>query len=88
MCAIFSVAGKFECGWTALEWSIPAGVLRKLEGPNDGVVSVASATYGESCDVWDADHFSLVNWYHPLRPPRDRVPDYGRLLARLADEGF
>ncbi len=84
----FSVAGRFECGWSAPEWSLSASVLRRIEGPNDGIVSVSSATYGESCEVWDADHLSLVNWYHPLRPPRDRIPDYGRLIGRLKDEGF
>ena len=84
----FSVAGRFQCGWHAPEWSLSASVLSRMEGPNDGVVSVASATYGENCEVWDADHMSLVNWYHPLRPPKNRIPDYGRLLSRLADEGF
>jgi len=84
----FSVAGRFECNWSALEWSLSASILRRKEGDNDGVVSVTSATYGESCEVWDADHFSLVNWYHPIRPPKNRIPDYGRLVARLADQGF
>ena len=48
----------------------------------------ASATYGESCDVWECDHFGLVNWHHPINPWCDRVPDYARLLGRLADKGF
>lgn len=85
----FSVAGKFACGWASPEWQLPAGVISRAEGPNDGVVSVHSATYGESCEVWDADHLNLVNWHHPLAPEKhDRVPDYARLVGRLADEGF
>jgi triacylglycerol lipase len=85
----FSVAGKFECGWTSPEWQLSAAVLAKTEGANDGIVSVASATYGESCEVWEGNHLSLINWQHPLAPQTiDRVPDYGRLVGRLADEGF
>jgi triacylglycerol lipase len=84
----FSVAGRFQCGWYAPEWSLPASVLSRTEGANDGVVSVSSATYGESCEVWEADHLNLVNWFHPLRPCKSRIPDYGRLIGRLADEGF
>ncbi len=84
----FSVAGRFECGWNAPEWSLPASILRRHEGDNDGVVSITSATYGEDCEVWEADHFSLANWYHPIRAVKDRVPDYGRLVGRLADAGF
>jgi triacylglycerol lipase len=85
----FSVAGQFECGWTSPEWQLPASVISKAEGPNDGVVSVTSATYGESCEIWEGDHLNLVNWQHPLAPdPHDRVADYGRLVARLHEEGF
>ncbi len=84
----FSVAGRFECSWFAPEWSLPASVLSRTEGDNDGVVSVASATYGEHCEVWDADHLGLVNWSFPLRPYRNRIADYGRLIGRLADAGF
>lgn len=85
----FSVAGKFECGWGSPEWQIPSSLISRLEGPNDGVVSVASATHGESCEVWDSNHLHLVNWKHPLATQhRDRIPDYGRLIGRLVDEGF
>lgn len=84
----FSVAGRFEISWSTPEWSLPANLLKRLEGPNDGIVSVASATYGESCDVWESDHLNLVNWRHPFNPSPDRIPDYARLVSRLAGEGF
>jgi triacylglycerol lipase len=85
----FSVAGKFECGWTSPEWQLPATVITLAEGANDGIVSVKSATYGETCEIWAGDHLNLVNWHHPLASERrDRVPDYARLVRRLADEGF
>ena len=88
----FSVAGKFAAHWLAPEWQLPASIVGRLEGPNDGVVSVQSAHYGECCDEWDGDHLNLVNWFHPLGPALgrspDRCPHYAALVARLADVGF
>jgi hypothetical protein len=53
---------------------------------------VASAAYGESQDIWEGDHLSLVNWFNPLSRHRGRWRDlisrYGPLIRRLADEGF
>ena len=43
-------------------WGLTAPIVASAEGPNDGIVSIASATWGEACDVWDADHMNLVNW--------------------------
>jgi triacylglycerol lipase len=76
-----SVAG--QCA-PALLWPVlrlPARVVGAVEGPNDGVVSIASATYGEACDLWEADHLSLVNW--PNRRWPDRAEAYARLAADL-----
>jgi triacylglycerol lipase len=87
----FSVAGRFARSWLSPEWQLPARIVERAEGDNDGIVSVASATYGESCEVWDADHINLVNWHHPWAPPdkqKDRVEHYCALVRRLADEGF
>jgi triacylglycerol lipase len=80
----FSVAGRFQGGWHSPHWQLLSRKIEQVEGPNDGVVSVASATYGESCAVWEADHVDLVNW----RTGRDRIPDYAALVGRLADQGF
>jgi triacylglycerol lipase len=88
----FSVAGRFNPDWLTPGWQLPARVVEKAEGPNDGVVSVASATYGERCDLWEGDHVSLVNWPNPIAQARgrhrDRAADYAALVRRLADEGF
>ncbi len=88
----FSVAGRFQDHWLAPEWHLPSKIVGRLEGPNDGVVSVESARYGETCDVWDGDHMNLVNWAHLLGPAfrlcPDRCGDYTRLVGRLADAGF
>jgi triacylglycerol lipase len=88
----FSIAGRHQGDWRSPEWQIPYQIVKQAEGPNDGIVSVASATYGEDCEVWDGDHLSLINWLHPLAQirgtARDRAPRYAALVRRLADEGF
>ncbi len=84
----FAVAGVCESPWLGPEYRLPAGIIGRSEGPNDGLVSVASATWGEQTDVWTGDHLNLVNW--PNRRMRragtwhDRAGDYGRLLVRLS----
>ena len=87
----FSVTGGFRGGWWAPRWWLPARIVERAEGPNDGIVSVRSATWGEDCDVWDADHLELINWPWPLAARsrgEERIAGYVRLVRRLADEGF
>jgi triacylglycerol lipase len=89
----FSVAGHFQRTWRSLSWQVPGAIVERAEGPNDGIVSVASARHGEACDVWEADHMNLVNWplpvpFTPGARQSDRLADYATLLGRLADAGF
>lgn len=88
----FSVAGQHRLSWRTPQWHLPARLLERLEGDNDGIVSVSSARYGESCEIWECDHLELINWCHPLRPLRKgvgtRIPQYASLVQRLKDEGF
>lgn len=89
----FSIAGKHEGGsWLHAEWEIPHRIVLLKEGPNDGVVSVASAKWGESCAVWEGDHVSLVNWANPLAAIRgqnlDRPAEYAAHLQRLVEAGY
>jgi triacylglycerol lipase len=88
----FSVAGRCTLAWLGPQWLIPYTVIRRTEGANDGMVSVASATWGEQTDVWDGDHISLVNWPNPqacaLGVWRSRQKQYAGLVRRLADSGF
>lgn len=85
----FSVAGVCEGRWLGSEWWVPHAIVSRSEGANDGVVSVASATWGEHTDVWDGDHLNLVNW--PNRQARKCgmwdafAPDYGRIIRRIAE---
>src|SRR4051794_23641245 len=88
----FSVAGRCSLAWLSPEWLLPHEVIRRAEGPNDGLVSVASATWGEQTDVWDGDHVSLINWPNPQALTfgvwRCRRRQYAALVQRLADAGF
>jgi triacylglycerol lipase len=88
----FSVAGRHEGDWWSPEWQVPHQIVSEAEGPNDGVVSVTSATYGETIHIWQGDHLSLINWPAPSESFRgrmmDRAADYTALVRRLADAGF
>jgi triacylglycerol lipase len=88
----FSIAGRYKPHWARPEWQVPHRVVTKAEGPNDGVVSLASAAYGECLGVWEGDHLSLVNWASPVHRVvggwQDRTPGYAAVVRRLAEEGF
>lgn len=80
----FSVAGEIAKPMLARGWRFSARIVEKLEGANDGVVSVNSARWGEGCDVWNADHLNLVNWPNKrLGDSCDRAGDYGRMLQQM-----
>jgi triacylglycerol lipase len=88
----FAVAGVCERPWIGPEWLLPYAIVNRAEGANDGVVSVASATWGEHTDVWPGDHLNLVNWPNRIAKRRgvwgDLAPDYGRIVRRLSQAGF
>jgi triacylglycerol lipase len=83
----FSVAGHHRLRWSTPAWRLTAPIVTAAEGANDGIVSLASARWGEACDVWEADHMGLVNWPLPWMPARknNRIPFYAGLLARLVE---
>jgi len=65
-------------------------LISDIEGPNDGVVSVASATWGEHLETWPCDHLHAIN--KRLVPEiRNRtgsiIPYYMKLLDRVAGNG-
>jgi triacylglycerol lipase len=87
----FSVAGRHHGAFTDPGWLLPYNVVLAAEGPNDGVVSQASARYGEAEEVWEGDHFALVNWANPMGLTRNgdaALGRYEKLVQRLADAGF
>jgi triacylglycerol lipase len=88
----FSIAGRHEGNWRSPEWQLPHRIVLQAEGPNDGLVSVTSATYGETIHVWEGDHISLINCQVMTESVRsraiDRAADYAALVRRLAEAGF
>ena len=84
----YSVAGICEADWLNAGWRMASRIVGRVEGPNDGVVSVASATWGERTDIWSGDHLNRVNWPNRRRKRAgerpDRVGDYARILGNLA----
>jgi triacylglycerol lipase len=84
----FSVAGRHDGNFYRPEWLLPYHVVHRTEGPNDGVVAIESARYGEDFEEWEGDHLSLVNWIHPMSPVRDPGPRYAKLIRRLADLNY
>ncbi|MBI2190800.1 MAG: hypothetical protein HYU36_02295 [Planctomycetes bacterium] len=59
-------------------------ILLRAEGPNDGLVSVESARWGDYLGTLDADHADQINW----GPTFDARPVYRRIVALLAERGF
>jgi triacylglycerol lipase len=89
----FSVAGEHEGTWRRPEWLFSHRLVLAAEGPNDGLVSVASASYGESTEVWEGDHVGLIKYganrvIQACARWRDYTRHYEGLVGRLADEGF
>ncbi len=58
----FSVAGQTRLNWRSPQMRLSQAIVAEAEGPNDGLVSVASAAWGEQVEVWNCDHYGLVNW--------------------------
>lgn len=86
----FSVGGAAERRGRNPAWGLSSRIVERHEGPSDGIVSLASARWGEEFAVWPSDHMNLVNWPEPFRPHarNDRLPAYQALLGRLRDEGM
>lgn len=78
----FSVAGDSSRANTLAPLRWCHDIVCEHEGANDGLVSVASAHWGEDCDVWPADHGAEIGWF--AGDTFDWRPAYARLLRRLA----
>jgi hypothetical protein len=68
--------------------------LEELEGPNDGLVSVESATaFGTPLPAWPLDHLRQLNWLLPgdLKsnvPTPSAIGYYTLFVTHLASLGF
>ena len=86
----FSMAGARPWYAVAAPLQVSFRLLQREEGPNDGLVSVASARWGEWWGTVEADHLSQTGWH--WTPPGisrfDHRSFYLGLVRRLADRGF
>jgi triacylglycerol lipase len=89
-----SVAGEFSPAWSWRMGLFPhriitTPILQAEEGPNDGMVSLASARWGDHFEVWKGDHFNLVNWHLPGSRPEDengpRWRQWADMMSRLRE---
>jgi triacylglycerol lipase len=85
----YSWAGARPWWAIAAPLQVPFRLLQRAEGPNDGLVSVASARYGEFQGTLDADHFAQTGWH--WTPPGvarfDHLAFYRRIAHDLAVRG-
>jgi triacylglycerol lipase len=61
-------------------------LIHDLEGDNDGLVSIRSATWGQHLETWPADHLHVINkrFVPEIRNKTgDIVPYYLRMLERV-----
>lgn len=59
--------------------------LRRVAGPNDGVVPVASQYWGETLAEIEADHFAQVGWNVTIRGNFDAPELYTFIVQRLGE---
>jgi triacylglycerol lipase len=62
------------------------GFLRRVAGPNDGLVPMSSQYWGETLAEIEADHFAQVGWRVSMRSAFDALGLYAFVVARLSDE--
>jgi triacylglycerol lipase len=64
-------------------------IMTELEGPNDGLVSVASAcAFGTALPAWPLDHLRQMNWLTAEDDAHSPLDHYVHLLDVLVERGF
>jgi triacylglycerol lipase len=86
----FCVAGNPTIGEVCWPLRRVYAVLGELEGPNDGLVSVESATaFGTPMPEWPADHLRQLNWLaYDHSAGVEPLELYAQVVNHLADLGF
>ncbi|HEX5059571.1 MAG TPA: alpha/beta fold hydrolase [Kofleriaceae bacterium] len=59
--------------------------LRRLAGPNDGLVPISSQFWGETLAEIEADHWQQVGWRMSMRGTFDALGMYAYIVSRLGD---
>jgi len=88
---VFSVAGDPAAKDVCWPLRRLHAALGELEGPNDGLVSVRSATaFGQALPSWPLDHLRQMNWLSKGDPDLSRTvaAQYARVVANLVEHGF
>jgi len=83
---VVSVAGVCDKPWLGPEWWFPSRIVDDAEGPNDGIVSLQSATWGSRTETWQADHLNLVNWPNRIMQRAGLWTDPGADYQRLVQD--
>ncbi|MCC7138720.1 MAG: hypothetical protein IT460_09890 [Planctomycetes bacterium] len=86
----FSYAGARPWWAIAAPLQVSFRLLQRTEGPNDGLVSVASARFGEFLGTVEADHFAETGWHWTLPGVArfDHRAFYLTIARDLARRGF
>ncbi len=63
-------------------------VLQKLEGDNDGFVSVESSKWGEHICTYNGDHYGQIGQFLGHSRGLDHYAFFDEILGRLHKEGF
>jgi hypothetical protein len=59
--------------------------LRRVAGPNDGVIPIKSQYWGVTLAEIEADHFQQVGWSFGLKSTFDTLGLYAFVISRLGD---
>ena len=59
--------------------------LRRVSGPNDGLVPISSQYWGETLAEIEADHFEQIGWRMTMRGTFDALELYATIVTRLGD---
>lgn len=80
------VGGIREAGTpVALTIAVVHAYLRRVSGPNDGLVPISSQYWGETIAEIEADHWEQVGWRMGMRGTFDALALYAFIVARLGD---
>jgi triacylglycerol lipase len=60
--------------------------LRRVAGPNDGIVPIASQYWGETLLEIEADHWEQVGWKLSMRSEFDPLEVYAFVVTRLGEK--
>ncbi len=64
------------------------GILKKIEGDNDGFVSVESAKWGEHICTYSGDHYAQIGQILGKARGMDYIRFYTEILSRLKRDGM